>query len=474
MTSPVNPGDILMEKFRVDRLLGMGGMGVVVAATHIGLQQRVAIKFMLANKVAAREQYERFLREARAAVRLKSEHVARVSDVGTMETGAPYMVMEYLEGRDLSAVLADGGPLPIAEAVDHILQACEAVGEAHAAGIIHRDLKPANLFLTTSAGGADCIKVLDFGISKTSDSELALTHEAAILGSPLYMSPEQMRASKDADARADIWSLGVVIYQLLTGTTPFHADQMQALCARVFFGEPTPITTLRAEVPPGLEATILQCLEKDRARRWRNVAELAAALAPFGSARASGYAERVAGVLGMQVEPSRATNVLPGAPAHVPVPGPGPASALGSGTLQTSVLGQTGHTPPTAKRGPVVVAALGAVLLVVAAGGVARWGSAATVKPATPGAASVLLSATPLETVPPATAPMPAPDASISAPPAASSVAVAPAPAPTAAPSGRRIGAPTTKPTRPEPVVRDIATAKPAARPPTPTNYEKD
>jgi serine/threonine-protein kinase len=134
MSSPVNPGDILMGKYRIDRLLGMGGMGVVVAATHLGLEQRVAIKFMLANKVASREQYERFLREARAAVRLKSEHVARVSDVGTMATGAPYMVMEYLDGRDLSAILEDRGPFPIAEAIDHVLQACEAVGEAHVAG----------------------------------------------------------------------------------------------------------------------------------------------------------------------------------------------------------------------------------------------------------------------------------------------------------------------------------------------------
>jgi serine/threonine-protein kinase len=268
--------------------------------------------------------------------------------------------------------------------------------------------------------------VLDFGISKASDSELALTQETAILGSPLYMSPEQMKASKDTDSRADIWALGVVLYQLLTGTTPFHADQMQALCARVFFGEPTPITTLRADVPPGLEAAILQCLEKDRTRRWNNVAELAAALAPFGSARASGYAERVAGVLGMQVEPSRATNVLPVAPAHVPVSGPGPASAVGSGTLQTSVLGQTGHTPPTAKRGPVVVAALSAVLLVVAAAGLARWRA---------GAEEVAASA-PSSAAPSTFASVALPDAAVAAASAASSAAAPASATPTAAPSG--------------------------------------
>ena len=466
MTSPVNPGDILMEKYRIDRLLGMGGMGVVVAATHLGLQQRVAIKFMLASKVAAREQYERFLREARAAVRLKSEHVARVSDVGTMESGAPYMVMEYLDGRDLSALLADRGPLPITEAIDHVLQACEAVGEAHAIGIVHRDLKPANLFLTTSAGGTDCIKVLDFGISKTSDSELALTHETAVLGSPLYMSPEQMKATKNTDARADIWALGVVLYELLTGTTPFHADQVQALCARVFFGEPTPIGTLRTDVPPGLEAVILQCLEKERTRRWSNVAELAAALAPFGSVRAVGYAERVAGVLGIRVEPARATNLLP----VEPEPTAARVARPGSGTFQSTVLGQTGQALPRSQRAPAAAAALGAALLVLAAVVVLRWRAAPSVDPVA-GAASIASALAPTA-VPSVSAPTPEP--SISSIPAASSVAVVPVPVPTAAPSGRLPVAPSVKPPHLTPVPRDAATTKPAVKPPTPTSYEKD
>jgi serine/threonine-protein kinase len=466
MTSPVNPGDILMDKYRIDRLLGMGGMGVVVAATHLGLQQRVAIKFMLASKIAAREQYERFVREARAAVRLKSEHVARVSDVGTMESGAPYMVMEYLDGRDLSAVLADRGPLPITEAIDHVLQACEAVGEAHAAGIVHRDLKPANLFLTTSAGGADCIKVLDFGISKTADSELALTQETAVLGSPLYMSPEQMRATKDTDARSDIWALGVVLYELLTGTTPFHADQVQALCARVFFGEPTPIGTLRSDVPPGLEAAIMQCLEKERARRWRNVAEFAAAIAPFGSERASGYAERVAGVLGIRVEPARVTNVLPSAPESMVAHAAGPGSA----TLQTSVLGQTGHALPRSNRGLAAVAALGVALLVVAGVGVQRWRGSAERAP------QPMISAAPSPAESTA-----APDTAIVPPPAASTIAVVPSSAPSAAPSATVAvasaprGAPlpphsTTPPAHPS--VAPLATAAPTAK--KKTTYEKD
>jgi serine/threonine-protein kinase len=466
MNSPVKPGDIVMDRYRVDRVLGVGGMGIVLAATHIALQKRVAIKFMLASTTAAGEQYERFLREARASVRLKSEHVARVSDVGTMESGAPYMVMEYLDGRDLAAILADQGPFPIPEAIDYVLQACEAVGEAHAAGIVHRDLKPANLFLTTDAGGVDCVKVLDFGISKAADSELALTKEATVLGSPLYMSPEQMKASKDADARSDIWSLGVLLYELIAGTTPFHADQMQALCARVFLGEPTPIATFRADVPPGLEAAILQCLEKDRTRRWRNVGELAAVIAPFGSARASGYAERVAGVLGIHVEPARVTNLLPVQPESTS------ASAVipGSSTLQTSVLGQTGQALPRSRRAPVVLAALGGALLVVAALGVMRWrsGNETTTQPALSASPSLTGSET-------------APDAAVSVPPAVSSVAVVPTAAPSATPSvtatatslvpralvPAHVGVPPTRPTA-APSVTAAPTAKPK------TTYEKD
>jgi serine/threonine-protein kinase len=467
MQSPVNPGDILMDKYRIDRVLGVGGMGIVVAATHIELQQRVAIKFMLANKIAARQHYERFLREARAAVRLKSEHVARVSDVGAMESGAPYMVMEYLEGRDLAAVLEHRGPLPIAEAIDHVLQACEAVGEAHAAGIVHRDLKPANLFLTTDAGGVDCVKVLDFGISKTTDSELALTKEAEILGSPLYMSPEQLKSSKDADLRADIWSLGVVLYQLITGTTPFHADQMQALCARVFFGEPTPIATLRSDVPPGLEAAILQCLEKDRTRRWRNVGEFSAAIAPFGSPRARGYAERVASVLGIQVEPARETNVLP---AH---PEPSSAHGLvpGSSTLQTSVLGQTGRALPRSKWAPAVVAALGAALLVVGGVGVLHRRAAPSVESAQ-NAASAQISVAAPELA--ASVDAPIRDAPISPTPAVSSVAVVPLPPASAAPLAKPTVAPGAKPGPHVPVPREAGTAKPAVKPRVPPSYEKD
>ena len=171
-SSPVTPGDVVLKKYRVERLLGMGAMGIVAEATHLALDQRVAIKFMLPGKDTGGDQYARFIREARASVRLTTPHVTRVFDVGALDSGAPYMVMELLNGRDLDAVLKVRGPLPIDEAAELILQACEALAEAHAIGIVHRDLKPANLFLTKAKDGTPCVKVIDFGISKASHESL--------------------------------------------------------------------------------------------------------------------------------------------------------------------------------------------------------------------------------------------------------------------------------------------------------------
>ncbi|MDI3285364.1 serine/threonine-protein kinase [Polyangium sp. 15x6] len=294
---PVKPGDLLARKYRVERVLGSGAMGVVVAARHVDLGQLVAVKSLLTGRVVSPEQRERFLREARAAVLLKSHHVARVLDVGADENDAPYIVMEYLDGQDLAATLKARRQLPFEEAVDLVLQACEAIGEAHAAGIVHRDLKPANLFLTQDVSGAACVKVLDFGISKLMGSDVALTHESQMLGSPLYMSPEQMNTPKSVDARSDVWALGIILYQLVAGRTPFHAETIQAVCALVIAGQPTPLRQYRADAPAGFEAVILRCLARNREERFRDVGELAAALAPYAPAHARVYVERVGRVV---------------------------------------------------------------------------------------------------------------------------------------------------------------------------------
>ncbi len=284
--APVGEGEVIAGRYRVERVLGVGGMGVVVAATHLGLDQRVAIKFVLPLATEDDALLERFVREARSVARLRSEHVTKVLDVGKLDTGAPYMVMELLEGCDLAALIAKHGPLPVETAADYIAQACEAVAEAHAQGIIHRDIKPQNLFLTTSVGGAPLVKVLDFGVSKVCIAGVqTLTQSTMLVGSPLYMSPEQMRSARDVDPRSDVWSLGVVLFELLTGRVPFDADSMPALCLKVVGDDMPRLDRHRGDVPAELAAIILRCLAKDPAWRYRDAAELGAALKCFVSMR---------------------------------------------------------------------------------------------------------------------------------------------------------------------------------------------
>lgn len=298
----VEPGDVLADKYRVERILGRGGMGYVVEAVHVHLNEPVAIKLMMPELCEQEEPVTRFLREARASVRIRSEHVARVLDVGTLEDGAPYMVMEYLDGWDLSEELDQRQYLPIGDAVDYILQSCEAIAVAHSIGIVHRDLKPANLFLTRRADDTPLIKVLDFGISKaivTEQGQLApsLTATQALMGSPNYMSPEQVRRPKTVDTRTDIWALGVILHEFLTGHQPFVADTAMSVLAAVVSDPPPNARELRPDIPEGLNAVILKCLEKNPKDRYQHVAELARALAPYAPDYAVPSVSRIAGIL---------------------------------------------------------------------------------------------------------------------------------------------------------------------------------
>jgi serine/threonine-protein kinase len=296
ISAPVREGDLIAGKYRVERVLGVGGMGVVVAARHEQLDQVVAVKFVRPEVVSDSLGIERFLREARAAAKLKSEHVARVLDVGTLDSGAPYMVMEFLEGSTLADVLSTHGQMAVEDSVEWLMQACEAVAEAHAAGIVHRDLKPENLFLAHTVGGTGRVKVLDFGISKSADplhgANRGLTRTQSMLGSPLYMPPEQMRSSRDVDPRADVWSLGVVLYELLTDRLPFDAETMPELCLKVVQDPFRPIAEARTDVPPALEAVVARCLAKDPKERFANAAEMATALEPMARPESRVLAER--------------------------------------------------------------------------------------------------------------------------------------------------------------------------------------
>jgi serine/threonine protein kinase len=278
MEAVYEAGTILLGKYRVESVLGRGGMGVVMRVRHLQLGEDLAIKILLPELAATSAIVSRFLREAQAVVRLRGEHVTRVSDVGTLPDGAPYMLMEYLRGVDLAGTLQQRRSLPPGETVDYVLQACEALAEAHALHIVHRDLKPANLFLTTRPDGTPLIKVLDFGISKVPIVSTALTQTGAVMGTPGYMSPEQMKATREVDARSDIWSLGVVLYECLNGRCPFGASSFAAM---VLLAANEPPPAMQPSIPRGLQAVVLRCLKKDREQRYTSIAALASALAPF-------------------------------------------------------------------------------------------------------------------------------------------------------------------------------------------------
>jgi serine/threonine-protein kinase len=299
--SPVTIGEVIAGKYRVERVLGQGGMGIVVAALHIELDQRVALKFLKPHATTHPHVVARFAREARAAAKIHSEHVVRVIDVDVLPTGAPYVVMEFMDGEDLARILLHSGPLSAEVATGYLLETCEAIAEAHALGIVHRDLKPANLFLARRTGGRPILKVLDFGISKSisASSQNQLTKTTAVVGSPLYMSPEQLMSAKSVDVRSDIWALGVVLYELLTARMPFEGDTLPEVIAAVLHREHEPLRSVRPELPPALDAIIQRCLAKDLAARFANVAEFAAAVAPFGPAQSAASVERIAQVLGL-------------------------------------------------------------------------------------------------------------------------------------------------------------------------------
>jgi serine/threonine protein kinase len=306
MDLPIAVGQVVAQKYRVDRFIGQGGMGVVVAAFYLELEQPVAIKFLLSESGVEGEGAERFRREARAAAKIHSEHVVRVFDFGLFEERVPYMVMELLHGHDLEHEVEQRGQLPIGEAASFVLQAIDAVAEAHAVGIVHRDLKPTNLFLAQRPDGSRIVKVLDFGISKslagTRPREVALTRTAAFVGSPLYMSPEQMRSARDVDARTDIWALGAILYVALTAQLPHPGASLPEVCVAVMNSQPRPLRDFLPHAPAALEEILMRCLAKEPAQRYSSVAELAERLLPFAP-ECQPIVERAARLLGGMAHP---------------------------------------------------------------------------------------------------------------------------------------------------------------------------
>jgi serine/threonine-protein kinase len=452
----VRPGDVLAGKYRIERVLGAGGMGVVAAAEHIELHERVALKLMLPEALENPEAVERFLREARAAVKIKGEHVAKVTDVGRLEGGEPYIVMEYLEGDDLSAVLARRGTLPVEEAIEYVLQACEAIAEAHTLGIIHRDLKPSNLFLTQRPDGSSSVKVLDFGISKvlpmgtgSGSDDVSMTRTKQPLGTPLYMPPEQMASARSADTRSDIWSLGIILFELITGEPPFNGGSFHELRRKIAQDPAPSIRAARPTAPRGLDPIVRRCLEKEASKRFQNVADFAAALAEIGPKGARQSAERIARML----EKAGLASTMPHAPAE--------ESSAATPTIgAANTLGET-----RAGRGRSTRVAGIAALLVAAV-----VTAALALNRGTPGAPVSAIEPTP--SAPSIAASPPAPQAEDVLPAAAPPASAAPIATPTSTSAASSRGAaPTRKPTstssssRAGPAAPATATAAPAAKP---------
>ncbi len=361
---------MLAGKYRVERVLGAGGMGVVVAAHHLQLDLEVAIKFLRGEALQDGEAVARFQREARSAVKLKSEHVARVLDVGTLESSSPFIVMELLDGLDLGTLIEAGERIAVGDAVDYVLQSCEAVAEAHSLGIVHRDLKPRNLFLTSRVDGRPLVKVLDFGISKVLEGAgdarvFTLTSTTDVVGSPSYMSPEQLRSARSVDERTDIWSLGVVLYELLTGKLPFCGESVMSVVLAIAQDPPPPISALRADVPQELEAAVTRCLEKDLAKRFQSVSELAHAIERFAAPQPTGVAERIAKV---RTTVRRSSSPVARSSARVAVSG---GTSVSWGETE---LGPTqASLPPASSRWKLQAALTLGTLAALATGGAIGW-----------------------------------------------------------------------------------------------------
>jgi serine/threonine protein kinase len=472
--SEIAAGTVLAEKYRVERLIGQGGMGVVVEARHVTLDDRVALKFLLPEYATHPEASERFLREARACVKIKSAHVARVSDVGKLESGAPYMVMEYLEGTDASNIIAEGHRLAVSEAIDYVVQAGDAIAEAHSLGIVHRDVKPANMFVTRHPDGTPLVKLLDFGISKVvGDGKLdALTRTTATMGSALYMSPEQIKQSRSVDHRTDIYALGVSLYELLCGRQPFVADNFAALCVEIATGTPTPLAQLRPDVPPQLCAVIEKAYERDLSRRYQSVGEFVVALAPWAPPRSQPIIERIARAAGLvpRYEPSSPADPNRGSHAHLGGTGSGlSGSQPGVAPAATNMSGSA-TVPPTKRStaGPILLA-LGVLLGLAGLGlGAVAGFKALRSSPAANSAAveSAAPAATPVatESAEPAVEPSVEPSASASAAP--EPTPEEPAAKPTAKVAAAKPKATASKPAATKP---EAPPTKPTATQPAPT-----
>ncbi len=449
--SALEPGSVLAGRFRVVRCMGVGGMGAVYEIEHELTKHRRALKLLHASMAAIPGVVERFLREASAAGRVGNPHIVESFDAGTLDTGEPYLVMEMLRGETLASCI-ERGPMPIAEVVDLIGQAAAGVHAAHEAGIVHRDLKPDNLFVV-DVEGRPFVKILDFGISKFDPGKtggMALTQEGAALGTPYYMSPEQIRGEANLDARTDVYALGVILYECVAGFRPFEADALTQLAVLIHTGKPKPLSEIRSDLPPGFSDLVAMAMATDREQRIQSARGLRAELEKFGSIS-------FRGTTGTGPSPSMAM-----------APPTAPARSLATSAAAVSVRPVT-PVPPRKKSQGVPIAAGFGILAAAAIGAVMFHRSSTTPSADTPPAPSVVapvaaVAPPPVDTTPvePVAAPAPAPSVARPAPSAATHLALAKGPS-AHAPSP--VVSPTLAPPAPPVVIAPPAVPGPAPAP---------
>lgn len=425
----VRHGALIDGQFQLERQLGAGGMGTVWAAHDLALGRVVAIKFMATDYFHDTQARQRFEREARMVGKIRSPHVVQVHRQGVTEEGVPYVVMEMLDGEDLSTRLANDGPCSLAETAQIVEQVCLALSRAHREGLVHRDIKPHNIFLVAEGAGRTFVKLLDFGIAKDVTAKLtALTLTGAVLGSVLYISPEQLHDAPSVGPSADLWALGVVIYQMLTGQVPFDGNSLPELVFRISEGSFTPATRVNPALPPEIDAFFARAIQPDRDQRFTSAEELSAEFLRVARAHASGFVFRAVA----RTPTAIASQVATPAPAVPTAPTPAPVAMAG-----------TPHTlePASSLRWALLG---GGVTLLLAAIVLAVWSRMQTPAPAEPAAHEVQPAAIEPATVPtalpeqPHPAPVAAPAPPAPVPPArvpTKASAPPPAKAPTAPPA---------------------------------------